>query len=64
MTDFGKRIKIALVEKEKKQSWLIEKVKEATGLYFDSSYLCKVMNGKNNNPKIIGVITQILELDR
>lgn len=44
--DFGKAVKIRLIEMDKSQSWLIEQVKEKTGDYFDSSYLHRILSGK------------------
>lgn len=45
-SDFGKAVKIRLIEMEKTQDWLIEQVKERTGDYFDSSYLHRLLVGK------------------
>ena len=45
-TDFGKAVKIRLVEMEKTQEWLIEQVKTKTGDFFDSSYLHRILAGK------------------
>lgn len=61
-TDFGKKIKIALIEKNASQDWLIKEVKQRTGLYFDSSYLNKIMTGTNKNPTIVTCICSILEI--
>lgn len=61
-SDFGKAIKVRLVELDKDQSWLIERVKEKTGLYFDSSYLWKVMAGVLATPKIVQAIREVLDL--
>lgn len=63
ITPFGKSIKYRLIDLEKQQNWLIEQVKGKTGLYFDSSYLYKVMIGVNNSPTIIGAICEILGID-
>ncbi len=57
---YGKEIKKRLVDIDKTQTWLIEQVKQDTGLYFDDSYLYKVMAGKNNNPKIKASIEKVL----
>ncbi len=57
---YGKEIKKRLVDIDKTQEWLINKVSEDTGLYFDRSYLHKVMVGKNNNPKIKASINKVL----
>lgn len=63
LSDFGKSIKIRLIEIGKTQRWLIEEVKRVTGLYFDDGYLYKVLVGKCENPKIIEAIKQILEME-
>lgn len=57
---YGKEIKKRLVDIDKTQEWLIGEVAKDTGLYFDSSYLYKVMAGKNNNPKIKASIEKVL----
>ncbi len=45
-SDFGKAVKIRLIELEKTQNWLIEQVEEKTGDFFDSSYLHRILTGK------------------
>ena len=45
-SDFGKAVKIRLVELEQTQDWLIQQVKERTGDFFDSSYLHRLLTGK------------------
>ena len=45
-SDFGKAVKIRLIEMERTQDWLIEQVREATGDFFDSSYLNRILTGK------------------
>ena len=60
MTDFGKKIKKTLIERDVNQKWLIEEVARRTGLYFDRSYFCKIVSGENRNPKIIDAINEIL----
>ena len=59
---YGKEIKKRLVDIDKTQTWLIEQVKQDTGLYFDDSYLYKVMAGKNSNPKIKASIEKVLDV--
>ena len=61
-TPFGKEIKKRLVDLGRKQSWLIEEVSKATGLYFDRSYMHKVMTGQLNTPKIVQAIKEILKI--
>ncbi|WMJ83377.1 XRE family transcriptional regulator [Oscillospiraceae bacterium LTW-04] len=57
---YGKEIKKRLVDIDKTQEWLISQVSQDTGLYFDRSYLHKVMAGRNNNPKIKDSINKVL----
>lgn len=46
LSDFGKAVKIRLIEIGKDQTWLIEQVKERTGDYFDTSYLSRLLRGE------------------
>lgn len=62
ITSFGKSVKIRLVEMDKTQAWLIEQVQNRTGLFFDSSYLWKIMNGVCATPKVVAAIREILDL--
>lgn len=62
-SDFGKEIKIRLVEMDKNQTWLIERVKEKTGLHFDGGYLWKVMAGEIATPGIVAAIREVLGLE-
>ena len=69
-SDFGKAVKIRLVEMEKTQEWLIEQVRERTGDYFDSGYLYRILSGKlaaengiNGKPGKAEVIREILGLE-
>ena len=62
LTEFGKTIKKRLIDMNKNQVWLIEQVREETGLYFDSSYLYKISTGRLNTPSIVWAIRKILDL--
>lgn len=62
-TTFGKAIKIKLVKLDRPQKWLIEQVRAKTGMYFDDSYLAKIINGTLSTPKIVAAIREILELE-
>ena len=62
-SEFGKTVKIRLMELDKTQDWLCERVRNRTGLYFDSSYLWKVLNGVLKTPKIVEAICDILEIE-
>lgn len=59
---FGKIVKTKLVEIEQKQDWLIREVSKRTGLYFDTSYMHKILTGQSKNPKIVAAIREILDL--
>lgn len=61
-TGFGKEIEKRLIDLERPQTWLIEQVKQRTGLYFDDSYSYKIKTGQLATPKIIKAIREILEL--
>lgn len=67
LSDFGKAVKIRLIEMDKSQDWLIKQVQERTGDYFDSSYLWRIMSGAltgergyNGKPGKAHVIRDIL----
>lgn len=66
-SDFGKAVKIRLIEMEKTQTWLVERVREETGAYFDDSWLNRILTGKvpaergyDGNPGKAQVIREIL----
>lgn len=63
LTEFGKKIKIALIERDRTQNWLIDEVKKKTGLFLDSAYLSRIMVGERNAPKIVAAIREILEFE-
>lgn len=60
--DFGKEIKKRLVEIEQTQEWLIAKVAQDTGKYFDGGYLQRIFRGEVSTPGIVESINRILEL--
>jgi len=61
-TVYGKEIKKRLIDLGRPQTWLIDQVREKTGLYFDDSYLYKIQTGKLSTPSIIAAINEILNL--
>lgn len=63
LSPFGKKIKIRLLDVSKNQAWLIEQVKERTGLYFDSSYMNKILTGTLRTPSITQAICEILDIE-
>ncbi len=62
LTAFGKEISKRLIDLGQPQKWLIEQVREKTGLYFDDSYLGKIKTGKIATPGIVKAIREILNL--
>ena len=60
--DFGKEIKKRLIDIDHTQEWLISEVRKDTGLFFDSSYLYKIMSGRQKNPTITNSIKKILHM--
>lgn len=63
ISDYGISIKVALLQMGKTQNWLIDEVAKRTGLYFDSSYLHKVMTGALATPSIVNAINEILGME-
>lgn len=71
VSDFGKAVKIRLIELNKNQEWLIGQVRERTGdRSFDSSWLHRILSGKlpgtsghNGKPGKAQVIREILEME-
>ena len=55
LSEFGKDI-------SKPQTWLIEEVRNKTGLYFDDSYMYKIKTGQLSTPKIVQAICEILDI--
>ena len=62
LTPFGKAIKKKLIDLDKNHSWLINEVCMRTGLYFDRSYLHKIMTGMLETPKVVQAIRDILDI--
>ena len=61
-TDFGLKVKVALLQKGKTQQWLQEEVTKRTGLFVDSGYIYKILTGERNAKKIIQAIREILDI--
>lgn len=62
MTDYGKKIKIALIKRDMTQVELMKEIKSKTGLTVDTSYMSKIMRGLRTPPRIISAINEILEI--
>ena len=63
LCDFGKSVKLRLIDLGQSQKWLTEEVAKKTGLYFDTYYLHKVLTGKSENQKIVNAIKEILSIE-
>lgn len=63
LSEYGKTVKKKLIDLEKPQKWLIEEVRNKTGLYFDDSYLGKIAHGKCAPVKITAAINEILGIE-
>lgn len=63
ITDYGMKIKVRLLELGQNQNWLIGKVRDKTGLFFDSGYLYKIMVGAEKSPNIVSAINEILSIE-
>lgn len=62
ISEYGKTIQKRLIEIGKNQNWLIKEVSAKTGLFFDSSYMHKILTGTERSPKIVSAINEILEI--
>ena len=62
ISEYGKTIKVRLVELGVDQNWLIEQVRNKTGLYFNSSYLHKILCGTEKPKTITAAIDEILSI--
>ena len=69
VSDFGKVVKIRLIELGRTQEWLVEQVRERTGDFFDNSYLHRILVGKvpgntgrDGKPGKAEVIREILDI--
>ena len=59
-TDFGKKVKVKLVELNKTQNWLIEQLKKETGMFVDCSLLNKILTGRIHSERIVSAIVKLL----
>ena len=57
---FGKAVKKKLVDLDKSQAWLIDQVKEKTGLFCDSSLMSRLLNGSYKSQNMTQAVCEIL----
>lgn len=60
--EFGKQVRKKLIDLNQTQAWLIKEVTARTGLYIDSSYMCRILAGKAAPDKIVIAIREILDI--
>lgn len=61
LCDYGKKVKIALMEQNHKQEWLISEIKSRyPNIYVDSSNLYKILVGDITSGKVVSAINEIL----
>lgn len=63
ITEFGRSIKIRLMDTGMEQKELVARVREKTGKYFDSWYLWKIINGDIKTPTMVNAICEILDIE-
>lgn len=63
-TDFGKSVKKALIDGNRKEAWLIDEIKDRTGLFVDYGYLYKIMTGERAAARVVDAINEILDLNQ
>ena len=61
-SDFGLEVKMKLLQRGMKQMELIQAVRDDTGLFFDDSYLYKILRGERKPDKIVQSICRILNI--
>ena len=61
-SDFGLEVKMKLLQRGMKQTELIQAVRDDTGLFFDDSYLYKILRGERKPDKIVQSIRRILNI--
>lgn len=62
LTAYGREVKKRLIDLGQTQDWLINQVKEKTGLFCDGGYLYKIFTGDRKAPSIVSAINDILEI--
>jgi len=61
-TDYSKRVKIALIERDWTYTDLAAKVSDKTGMFCDSAYISRILSGERNSQPISAAINEILGL--
>ncbi len=63
LSDYGKTVKIKLLERDKNQEWLISEIrKRFPEIYADSSNIRKILLGEIKSGKVVSAINEILQI--
>lgn len=62
ITSYGQQIQIELVKRNKTRGWLIDQLRERTGMYVDGSNLYKIMTGKIKSSALTDAINDLLDI--
>ena len=60
MNDYKKSVTHYLIDRDMTQEDLAQAVTERTGLFCDSAYMSRILNGERKAPKIRAAIAEIL----
>ena len=61
LCNYGKKVKLALMEQNRKQEWLISEIKRRyPDIYVDSSNLYKILVGDITSGRVVSAINEIL----
>lgn len=64
ISNYGKKIKVRLLELGKRQEWLISEIRiRFPDVYVDSSNIYKILTGKIRSGKVVSAINEILSLN-
>lgn len=63
LSDYGKSVKIKLLEMGKKQEWLISEIRNRfPNIYVDGSNIYKILTGEIKSGKVVSAINEILQI--
>lgn len=63
LSDYGKAVKIKLLEMGKKQDWLISEIRNRfPGVYVDGSNIYRILTGEIKSGRVVSAINEILQI--
>lgn len=63
LTAYGKEVKKRLIDMDKSQDWLIDQIREKSGMFCDGGYLYKVLTGQRGAKRIVSAINESLGIN-